>query len=63
MEETLKKLKNNKISIEQNGHNKKSVSGKENPHLACSQPSMMSFPPWTETPPKGKQSNFEEMQE
>ena len=32
MEETLKKLADNKISIEQNGHKPDSVSGESNPH-------------------------------
>ena len=63
MEETLKKLANNKISDEQNGHSTDSVSGKANPHPACSRPSMPSFPPRTEVPHGGRQSTFEEMQE
>ena len=43
MEETLKKLVDNKISGEQNGHSADSMSGKANPHLAHSRPSMPSF--------------------
>ena len=62
MEETLKKLADNKISGEQNGHSVDSLSSKENPHLACSPNSMSSFPPRTKAPHEGKQSTFEEMQ-
>ena len=43
MEEILKKLADNKISREQNGHNVHLVLGKTNPHPTCSQPSMLSF--------------------
>ena len=63
MEETLRKLANNKIFGEKNGHCVDSVLGKENPHPACSQPFMPSFPPRMEGPHKGKQPTFEEMQE
>ncbi len=45
-------MADNKISREQNGHSADLVLGKTNPH-----------PRRTETPPKGKQSTFEEMQE
>ena len=63
MKETLKKLADNKISSEQNGHNVDSLSGKTNPHPGRSRPSMPSFPPRTEAPHGGKQPTFEEMQE
>ena len=63
MEKTLKKLIDNKISGEQNGHNTDSMSSKANPHLARSQPSMPSFPPQMEEPHGGRQPTFEEMQE
>lgn len=63
MEETLKKLVDNKISKEQNGHIADSMSSKTNHRPARSQPSMSSFPPRVEAPPRGKQSTFEEMQE
>ena len=63
MEEPLKKLADNKISGEQNGHSMDSVSNKANLHPTLSRPSMSSFPPRTETPPREKQPTFEEMQE
>lgn len=62
MEETLKKLADNKISNEQNGHSTDSVSGKENPHPARSRPSMSFFPPQTEVPHGENQTTFEEVQ-
>ena len=36
MEETLKKLADNKVSSEHNSHSTEFASGKENPHLARS---------------------------
>ena len=63
MEETLKKLADNKISREQSGHSTDSVLGKANFHLARSRPSMPSFPSRTEVSHEGKQPTFEEMQE
>ena len=63
MEETLKKLADNKFFGEQNGHNVDLVSGKSNPQPACSRPSMLDFPPWTEAQHEGRQPTFKEMQE
>lgn len=54
MEETLKKLVDNKISGEQNGHSTDLVLGKANSHPTRPRPSMSSFPPQTEAPPGGK---------
>ena len=63
MEETLKKLTNNKISREQNSPSADMVSGKSNPQLARSRPSMPTFPPRMEAQHGGRQPTFEEMQE
>ena len=63
MEETLKKLADNKIFGEQNGHNVDLVSGKSNPQPTHSQPSMPTFPPRTEAQHRERQPTFEDMRE
>ena len=63
VEETLKKLAENKISGEQNGHNADSVVGKSHPHPASSRPSMPNFPPRTETHHWERLPTFEEIRE
>ena len=63
MEETLKKLAENKISREPNGHSVDSVVGKSHPHTARSRPSMPTFPPRTETHHGERLPTFEEIRE
>lgn len=63
MEETLKKLAENKIFGEQNGHSVDSVLGKSNPQPARSRPSMPTFPPRTEAQHEERQPTFEEIRE
>lgn len=63
MEETLRKLADNKVSGEQNGHSANSVLGQANHHPACSRPSMPVFPLRTDTLQGGRQTTFEEVQE
>ncbi len=63
MEETLKKLAENKISGEPNGHSENSVAGRSHPHTAHSRPSMSTFPPRTETHHRERLPTFEEIRE
>ena len=63
MEETLKKLAENKISGEQNGHSADSVADRSHPHSAHSRPSMPTFPPRTETHHRERLPTFEEIRE
>jgi len=63
MEETLKKLAENKISGEQNGHSVDSVAGKSHPHPTRSLPSMLTFPPQTKTHHEERLPTFEEVRE
>ena len=63
MEETLKKLAENKISREQNGHSADSVAGKSQPHLVHPRPSMPTFPLRTETHHRERLPTFKEIRE
>ena len=63
MEETLKKLAENKISREQNGHSADSVAGRSHPHPTRSRPSMPTFPPQTKTHHRERLPTFEEIRE
>jgi len=62
-EETFRKLVDNKISGEQNGHGTNSVSRKVNPHPTHSRPSMLTFPTWAKVTHGGRKPTFEEVQE
>ena len=63
MEKTLKKLAENKIFGEQNGHNVDSVLGKSHPQPIRFQPSIPTFPPRTKAHHRERQPTFEEMRE
>ena len=63
MEETLKKLAENKTSGEQNGHNADSVVVKSHPQPTCSRPSMLTFPPRREIHHRERLPTFEEIRE
>ena len=63
MEETLKKLAENKISGEPNGHSANSVASRSHPHPTRSRPSMPTFPPRTETHHEERLPTFEEIRE
>ena len=63
MEETLKKLAENKISGEQNGHSADSVSGKAHPQPTRSRPFMLTFPPQTEAHHTERLPTFEEIRD
>ena len=62
MEETLRKLAESKVSIEQNVQSDNLIAGRANPEPTRSQLSIPTFPPWIEAQ-HTEQPTFQNMQE